>query len=130
MDTAKASFDDFLKRREEAGQAFITGDPQALGQIVARELPATFFGPGGGFREGAANVWAQYEHDSGMFEPGSESAFQVLQKASSDDNGYWVTFQNATVRMRGKPEPTSMRLRVTEVFRRESGDWKMATPIC
>jgi ketosteroid isomerase-like protein len=34
-------------------------------------------------------------------------------------------FQIATAKIKGEKEPIPMKLRVTEVFRREGGDWKL-----
>ena len=114
----------FMRAREEAARAYVQGDPASLSALAARELPATFFGPGGGYREGE-DVLATYTRDAGLFEAGSETHFEILHMAASGDVGYWVGFQHASARMRGHAEPIPMKLRVTEVFRREAGEWKM-----
>jgi ketosteroid isomerase-like protein len=44
---------------------------------------------------------------------------------ASDGIGYCVGVQHATARMVGKPGTIPFHLRVTEVFRRESGEWKL-----
>jgi ketosteroid isomerase-like protein len=118
-------FEQFMKRREEVARAYVRGDATPLGRIVAHASPATFFGPQGDYREGAEEVSSTYEHDAGAFEPGGDSHFQILQMAASDGVAYWVGFQRANVQMHGKTEAIPFNLRVTEVFRREDGEWKM-----
>jgi len=125
MDNDLHDFEQFMKRREEVARAYVRGDAAPLGQIVTRVSPATFFGPQGGYREGAKEVSSTYEHDAGSFEPGGDSRFQILQMGASDGVAYWVGFQRATARMHGKTEAIPFNLRVTEIFRREDGEWKM-----
>ncbi len=114
----------FMRVREEAARAYVQGDSDPLAALAARELPATFFGPGGGSRDGA-DVLATYTRDAGLFEEGSETHFEILHMAASGDVGYWVGFQHAKAKMRGNADPIPMKLRVTEVFRREAGGWKL-----
>jgi ketosteroid isomerase-like protein len=45
--------------------------------------------------------------------------------AASDSIAYWVGFMRGEARMRGQADAIPMNLRVTEVFRREDGEWKM-----
>jgi ketosteroid isomerase-like protein len=125
MNTDLHDFEQFMKRREEASVAYVQGDAEPLSRIVARVSPATFFPPRGGYQQGAADVASTYEHDAALFEPGSESRFEVLHMAASDGIAYWVGFMRSTVRMRGSAEAIPMNLRTTEVFRREGGEWKL-----
>jgi ketosteroid isomerase-like protein len=119
------AFKQFMQQREAAARAYVSGDAAALGDIIAHESPATFFGPQGGYRQGADEVWATYEHDAESFEPGSDSHFEILHMAASDGIAYWVGFQRATAHMRGSNETIPFNLRVTEVFRREGDGWKL-----
>lgn len=118
-------FEQFMKRREAAAQAYVGGDAAPLGRLTAREDPATFFSPSGTYREGADQVWSTYEHDAEAFAPGSTSSFEILHMAASDGIAYWVGFQRASAHMRGQAEAVPFNLRVTELFRREGDDWKL-----
>jgi len=125
MNSDLSSFEQFLKRREEAGNAYVSGDAAPLGRVVARTLSATFFGPQGGYVQGTNEVATRYERDAASFAPGGDSHFEILQMAASDGIAYWVGFQRATAHMRGNPDAIPFNLRITEVFRREGDEWKI-----
>lgn len=118
-------FEQFMKRREAASEAYVQGDAEPLSHIIAHVSPATFFPPNGGFSQGMEEVASKYERDANVFEQGSHFNFEILQMAASDGIAYWVGFMRGEARMRGKAETIPMNLRVTEVFRREDSEWKM-----
>ena len=62
----------FMKRREKAASAYITGNAVPLGEIVTQLSPATFFGPGGGYEEGAETVSTRYAQDAKAFASGGD----------------------------------------------------------
>ena len=118
-------FQEFMERRKAASDAYVQGEMQPLSEIIARTLAATFFAPTGGSVQGASDVASRYASDVKVFERGSNFRFEVLQIAASDGIAYWVGFMRGEARMHGKPDPIPMDLRVTEIFRREHGEWKM-----
>jgi len=118
-------FEQFMQRRDAAARAYVRGDAAPLGEIVAHSSPATFFAPMGGYVQGADAVIARYARDAEAFESGSDSHFEILHMAASDGIAYWTGFQRAAAHMRGQAEAVPFNLRVTEVFRREDGDWKL-----
>ncbi|WP_394824718.1 YybH family protein [Pendulispora albinea] len=117
-------FEAFMKRREEASQAFVRGDGAPLNHLVARISPATFFGPRGGHVKGAENVATAYEQGARAFTDG-ESTLETLHMGASQGLAYWIGIQRGTAKMGPKKEPATFNLRITEVFRREGSDWKL-----
>jgi ketosteroid isomerase-like protein len=117
-------FEEFMRQRDEAARAFVSGDAAPISRIVARDSPATFFGPMGGTVQGAEEVSSTYARDSSHFLSG-DSSFEILHMAAGDTIAYWVGFQRATARLDGRTEDIPFNLRVTEVFRREDGAWKL-----
>ncbi|MEP7291664.1 MAG: nuclear transport factor 2 family protein [Chloroflexota bacterium] len=123
-------FEQFMRQRQEVGAAYVNGDAQPLRRIATHLSPATFFGPSGDYVQGADEVFANQERGAEQFESG-DNTFEILHMAASDNLAYWVGFQRATARMRGKTEAVAeakavpFNLRVTEVFRREDGEWKL-----
>lgn len=125
MSDDQHDFAHFMKQREEAARAYVSGDASPLDDIVAHHASATFFGPRGGHTQGAEAVWAKYDHDVANFESGGESHFEILDMAVGDGLAYWVGFQRATAHVRGQPGTVQFNLRVTELFRREGDTWKL-----
>lgn len=125
MTTTATDFQQFMKRRAEIALAYVNGDAGPLGDIVTRRGPAHFFGPNGGHADGVEAVGQDYRDGAAHFEPGGDSRVEVLQVQESDDLAVWAGLQHARVRVKGKPEPVPMDLRVTEVYRREDGAWRL-----
>ena len=118
-------FQQFMRLRADAAQAYANGDAGPVLRMLTRDA-STFFGPGGGYTEGAEQVFATHEQGAQSFQPGGDNGLELLQVFASGEVGCWVGIQRAHVRMAGKPEPVAMSLRVTEVFRHEDGAWRLA----
>jgi len=124
MNNDSHDFEQFMKQREDAARAFVNGEIEPLGRMVARGSPATFFSPDGSCEQGVEQVYSKYERETTRFESG-DSNFEILQMAASDSIAYWVGFQRVTARRDGSTEAMPLDLRVTEVFRREGDEWKL-----
>jgi len=118
-------FTTFLKERETASTAFVNGDAGALDGISTRQSPATIFSPKGDVVQGADAVMAANGGAAAAFDKGSSNGFEILHQHSSGDLAYWVGLQRSLVRVKGQDEPVPFNLRVTEIFRREEGGWKL-----
>jgi ketosteroid isomerase-like protein len=58
-----------------------------------------------------------------QFGPDGETDLEVLHMDEEGDLAYWVGLQHATVSVNG--HTNEMHLRITELFRREDGSWKL-----
>jgi ketosteroid isomerase-like protein len=124
MNPELADFERFLQLRSEAAEAFVNGDAEAMARLITAAPPATFFGPGGGVVQGPGEVDATFRNQAAPFQEG-RSRFEVLQIAAADDLACWAGLQLVTALMKGKAEPTQFKLRVSEIFRKEGGGWKL-----
>lgn len=118
-------FEHFMQRREAVSLDYINGKSDGLLALSTTYNPATFFPPSGDQIHGAGRVNDANEKGAKAFGEGSTGHFEVLQSASSADLGFWTGIQHAEVMMNGKDKPVAMKLRTTEVFRREKGEWKL-----
>jgi hypothetical protein len=57
-------FKTLMKERQQVAAAYVSGDAEPLGRIVAQQSPASFMSPGGGVAKGTQAVWSRYENDA------------------------------------------------------------------
>jgi ketosteroid isomerase-like protein len=126
MTKYEKEFERFMtEQRNVAANAYVSGNSAPVTALSTTSDPATFFGPGGGLIVGATKVISTNERGARSFAPGSKSKFKVVQKAAADGLAFWSGVQSAQVKFQGKSNKVTMDLRVTEVFRREKGAWKL-----
>ena len=126
MSTETESFTQFLHAREAASLDHVRGQPKMFLALAARQGKASFFLPGGGRVRGAVAVKARQAKDAGAFGEGTESSrFEIFHSGADAEAGYWTGLQHANLQLKGKFELLSMTLRVTELFRKEAGAWKI-----
>ena len=116
-------FAQFLKHRKEVASAYSSGNGTPLDEIVVRSGPASFFPPSGGHVQGAAEVGIRYEVDVRAFSAGSHTHLEILDSGASGDLAYWTGIQTFEGTVGDKP--TTMNIRLTELYRREDGQWKL-----
>lgn len=94
------SFKKFLKEREKASQAYVSGNGEPFVKVSATKSPATFFSPDGDFVEDTKKVAARYKKDAEIFESANENKFQTLQISADENIAFWVGLQKSVVRMK------------------------------
>ena len=117
------TFSEFMQTRAVAAEAYSQGRAgEVIALSTARE-PASFFGPDGKSVRGVDAVRDDYRAAAERFGPNGSNAFKIVHMAEGGDVAYWSGLQEAVVESDGKPLP--MTLRITELFRREGGSWKL-----
>lgn len=120
-----SDFDQFLTLRRAAAAAYCDGDAEPLARLAPTTGDGSYHSPSGDSVAGAAAVVARYRQDAAGFQPGATTRFEILQQEVSGDLGFWTGFQIAAVRPAGQSDRVEMRIRITEVFRRIDGEWKL-----
>jgi ketosteroid isomerase-like protein len=73
-----------------------------------------------------AEFLPRYEWAAARFEEsGASVQFQYLSSGVSGELAYTVAIERSRVRIVGQEEPAAMSLRVTHLFRKEQGEWKL-----
>jgi ketosteroid isomerase-like protein len=106
----------------EADTALHNGDAAPRIAIWSHNDPVTLFGTalmGSGWIE----IRPVFESLASRFSNGTYE-YEVIAAGASGDLGYMVGIEHSTVSV-GGATPEAYELRVTEVFRREAGEWKV-----
>jgi SnoaL-like domain len=120
-------FERFLKRYEAANTAFVNGDPSQWLPMTGQKDPVSIFGGFGGLGEaGVAAVHERYLLAATAFQAsGAQVDFQYLVKDVQGRLAYTVAIERSNVLYTGQTELRPQVLRVTMLFRRDHGDWKI-----
>jgi ketosteroid isomerase-like protein len=124
---AAHDFERFLQRYEAANTAFVNGDPSPWLSLTAAKDPVSIFGGFGGLgAAGVADVHQRYLLAATAFRPsGAKVDFEYLVKDVHGRLAYTVAIERSSVLYTGRTETQPQILRVTMLFRRERGDWKI-----
>jgi ketosteroid isomerase-like protein len=124
----KSSLEAFLPRWEEAQKRFINGDPALWKQNSSQGDDATVLGAFGGYVEKGWNaVGSRYDWASSQYKDnGTKLKIEYLNIGSTGDLGYTVSIERQEgVLLMNQQEPGQQALRVTQIFRKENGAWKL-----
>ena len=121
--------DDFvsptLERQIEAERALINGDPGPRLAMTSMQDPVTVFGAKVPVRQGWDEVSETIRWLAARWSEPTEYRFDLVAADVSGDMAYLVGFEHVANSVVGVPvEPYT--LRVTHIFRRENGEWKIA----
>lgn len=121
-----ASLRAFRPRFEEGTSRFINGDPSLWKQNASHRDDVTIMGGWGAYEKGWQEVGARYDWASARFrESGAKVKVELLSSGVSGDLAYTVAIERNEVLVVGQDKPAPSALRVTHIFRREDGSWKL-----
>jgi ketosteroid isomerase-like protein len=122
-----SELDDFLNetiaRQVEAEKALHNGDPAPRLAMWSTQDPVILFGAATS-RSGAEEVRQFFRFLASRFSDCTDWRFEIVAAGVSGDLAYTVGYEHTTVSIDGvRIEPYI--LRVTHVYRREDGEWKI-----
>jgi ketosteroid isomerase-like protein len=119
---------EFLKemvpRQQAADDAIHSGDSEPRKALWSHEDPVTVLGAFGVAASGWAECREVFDWLATVF-TGSESfELEIVAAGVSGDLAYTVGYEHSVASREGGPMRTNL-LRVTHVYRRENGEWKI-----
>jgi ketosteroid isomerase-like protein len=121
--------DDFrntiLARQAQAEEAIVLGDPEPRMELWSRRDPLSLFGAATGeCKTGWDELSRIFGWVASTFSDVSDYSFDVEVADVSGDMAYTVGYERFNGSIGGRPV-APMTVRVTHVYRRENGEWKI-----
>ncbi len=116
----------FLPQFEEGINRFINGDPTLWKQQASQQDDVSIMGGWGAYEKGWKEVEQRYNWAASRFrESGAKVAVEYLSCNVSGDLAYTVSIERSQVLLVGQDKQAPHALRVTHLFRKEEGMWKL-----
>jgi ketosteroid isomerase-like protein len=123
MNETEKFLEETMPRLTSAEIAIHNGDASPRIAMWSRNEPVTLFGAAV-TRTGWAEARRTFEWLGTLFSDCTGYEIEVVAAGASGDLAYLVAFEHTTASVNGAP-PEPYTLRVTTVFRREDGQWRV-----
>jgi ketosteroid isomerase-like protein len=120
-----ANLGQFIEQYHRALDAFVRGDPEPVKQLFSRRDDVTLANPLGPAVRGWSQVAEATDRAASQVREGEPVLFEIISEYASEDLAYNLELEKARVKTVGTDEFGDISLRVTTVFRREDGEWKI-----
>lgn len=115
---------EMLPRQLDAEYALCRGDAGSRARTWSQRDPVTLFGGAVPLRRGWEAVNGTFRWLADRFSELHDYDFELVAAGASGDLAYTVGFEHKTVVVDAQP-PVTYTLRVTHVYRREDGEWRI-----
>ena len=120
-----ADFETAIQRTREASVGFGNGNPEPMKKAYSQAKDALIMGALGGYEQGGDEVAARLEWAAKHFRDTRNQSFERLAAGCDTNFGYEVFLEKSESRIENTATFSPTVLRVTHLFRRESGQWKL-----
>lgn len=121
-----ASWQSFLPEFEEGINRFINGDPALWKQNASRRGDVTIMGAWGAYEKGWQEAGPRYDWAAARFrKSGAQAKIEYLSSEVSGNLAYTVAIERSEAHLIDQDKPAAMALRVTHIFRKEDGAWRL-----
>lgn len=116
--------DEWLPVQHETGRAMHSGDPSSWIAAWSHTEPVSVFGAGVRGRAGWAEVRRTIDWVAGRFAACDDYEYVLITADVHGDVAYTCGFERYTA-IRADGDRVTTELRVTQIYRREDGRWKI-----
>ncbi|CAN7689631.1 YybH family protein [Mesorhizobium sp. LjNodule214] len=115
----------FIEQGHLALDAFVKGDPEPLKDLYSRRDDVIIANPFGPPAKGWEKVAATMERAATNFRGGEATGFERISEYATADLGYIIEVERFRSKVGSVDKLVPIALRVTTIFRREQGAWRI-----
>jgi ketosteroid isomerase-like protein len=120
-----SEFAQIIERYHRAVDAFVTGDAEAQKVLFSRRDDVTLANPIGPPARGWDEVEAAMDRAASQLREGEPCRYEHVSGYAGGSLAYVVELQHTRAKFGDATDIGSISLRVTTIFRREDGEWKV-----
>jgi ketosteroid isomerase-like protein len=117
--------DEVVERYHLALGEFMKGNYEPAKQLFSEREDVTLGNPFGPFARGWTQVVETMERAASNYRDGEASGFDTISKYSTPELAYMVEVERLRSKVAGREDVAPVDLRVTSIFRREDGRWRL-----
>ena len=114
-----------LEEYHRAGREITNGNPEAYKRLYSRRGDVTLANPFGPPVRGWSEVSATLDRAAAVYRDGEVVGFDNVSTGIGSDLAYTVEVESYRARVGGADEIAAVTVRVTTIFRREEGTWRV-----
>jgi ketosteroid isomerase-like protein len=119
------TLDSAIEASHEALAAILRGDQSGYLALFSSTEDVTLGNPFGPFGRGRANVEARLANAASKYRDGRNTRVELVEKYVTDTLACVAEVESGEAKIGGSDEMTRISVRVTSLFRLESGNWKL-----
>jgi ketosteroid isomerase-like protein len=123
--TAEEDFERAIEESHRALDKIARGDPSAFFELYSHADDATLANPFGPPARGREQIEEAGRRGASTYRDGRAVEFENFAKLVTADLAYILEIERFEAKVGGSEEVTPVALRVTSIFRRENGRWKL-----
>ena len=123
--SAANDVDELIERYQLGLGDFMKGDPELVKELFSHREDVTLANPLGPPAHGWDEVAATIEHAASQFRDGRLVGVEIVEKRVTPEFAYTLWLEHAEGKVGGREDVAPATLRVTMIYRREEGGWKV-----
>ena len=118
-------FDEVLEQYHQALDDIMKGSAEGYKRVYSRRDDVTLANPFGPPARGWDEVAKTLERAASHYRDGEAIGFENVAKYVTPELAYTLEIERCQAKVEGREDVTPIAVRVTTIFRREEGEWKV-----